>query len=379
MKTLNPKNFPLLPVSDLPEDPPKDGFMQPLAKYCRDNFNEKCIEHYRKCKSGLQTCHAGFTTYMFDAEGRTVIWTGIKVGGHFDKLRIRRRESTAGFKVFSPKEIESLATQNVTFVKGLDGIFDSKVDHAKEFLAMSQKHTANAFHEIRPLNAEVKAAIHKIKGLLGNYKTTIVPKDYELILGQLNMVSASSDIISVRMQQRDLLIAPAAELQARKWINLRREFDNFYNMFRTNLKKDKLSMHLKIPEKLDVKSSDIFKLIPFVLIENAFKYSPINIDQSIEVTLSEQKVYTDLSITSMGPEIAPDEVDKIFLPFCRGAAAEIEEGSGVGLAVAKKASHLLGMDVAVVQEANSNFSFNDRQYFETTFSIRIPKTMLEVR
>ena len=134
-------------------------------------------------------------------------------------------------------------------------------------------------------------------------------------------------------------------------------------------------MTIRVNEKIEVSTPDIFRLIPFVLIENAIKYSPINIDQDIEIKESITCEGLDIYISSQGPKIEEDEFKKIFDPFYRGRAAKEDDGSGVGLFAAKKISTMLEIGLEAKQSERS-FGFNEREYFDTTFTISIPKKIL---
>src|SRR6185312_7300423 len=72
----------------------------------------------------------------------------------------------------------------------------------------------------------------------------------------------------------------------------------------------------------------------FALIENAAKYCFAN--EQVDVLVNEGIGYLDLSVTSIGPLIEPDEMPRVFDRGFRGKWAKVkQDGRGVGLYLAK--------------------------------------------
>ncbi len=82
------------------------------------------------------------------------------------------------------------------------------------------------------------------------------------------------------------------------------------------------------------------------LIENAARYG--NGSVGVEVAVRGQRV--EYTISDDGPGIAPGERERIFEPGSRGAAAEGRpQGSGLGLALARRLARALGGDVEIAE------------------------------
>jgi len=92
-------------------------------------------------------------------------------------------------------------------------------------------------------------------------------------------------------------------------------------------------------ERLEIAISDAIPLIPFDyglilqalsnLVDNALRYEPAQSRIKIQGRLQEQAAY--LAVINHGPNIDPDERDKIMEPFYHGKGGRI----GLGLAIAK--------------------------------------------
>jgi signal transduction histidine kinase len=108
------------------------------------------------------------------------------------------------------------------------------------------------------------------------------------------------------------------------------------------------------------------------LLDNLVKYAPAASRAVIKFTETSDTV--DLTVSSLGPRIAPDELTQIFLPGYRGLAArQIEiDGLGVGLATAKHISDVLGLDLRVEQSGTEDSHHKGR--FWTSFQLRLQKS-----
>jgi len=80
----------------------------------------------------------------------------------------------------------------------------------------------------------------------------------------------------------------------------------------------------------------VFEVIPFILIENAIKYSPDN--QPIDIIFQEMKEQICVTFRNVGPSLDESEIERIFDMGRRGRNAEAARvpGYGIGLHFAKE-------------------------------------------
>lgn len=104
------------------------------------------------------------------------------------------------------------------------------------------------------------------------------------------------------------------------------------------------------------------------LLDNMIKYAPSESRADVHFGIAGPLI--ELTFTSLGPEIAPDELDPIFLPGVRARAADAvdDTGLGLGLAAAKQLSDAMQLGLAVTQRDTEDVRFPGR--FETTFRVR---------
>ncbi|MGY0034811.1 sensor histidine kinase [Pedobacter sp. NJ-S-72] len=81
-----------------------------------------------------------------------------------------------------------------------------------------------------------------------------------------------------------------------------------------------------------------YKIISSNLVDNAIKYGK----QTVKVTLTvnEQQDQFTVRIQNDGNKIAPELKHKVFEPFFRTKEAEIKQGTGIGLSIAKSLTEL---------------------------------------
>jgi signal transduction histidine kinase len=93
---------------------------------------------------------------------------------------------------------------------------------------------------------------------------------------------------------------------------------------------------------------DIFDIVPFLLLDNALKYSPP--DQTIDVKFREENnSFLSVNINSFGPNVKDEEIDLITDRKYRGSNASKFEsaGGGYGLYLANLICNLHDVDLSV--------------------------------
>lgn len=116
-------------------------------------------------------------------------------------------------------------------------------------------------------------------------------------------------------------------------------------------------------------NGDALAVIPHTFIDNAIKYGPSGTE--IVCYLEETAAKIRLEVSSFGPRIAADEIERIFLPFHRGryAKAESDEGLGLGLALLSMVCDRMGFQTEVGQKRDTTHG----DLVWTTFSVSMPR------
>ena len=90
------------------------------------------------------------------------------------------------------------------------------------------------------------------------------------------------------------------------------------------------------------------------LLDNALKYTPSG--GVVELAATEEEDRTELSVADSGPGIQPDDEERIFERFYRGANSSSLPGAGLGLAIVKSAAEAHGGSVRVESEAGAKIT-----------------------
>ena len=92
------------------------------------------------------------------------------------------------------------------------------------------------------------------------------------------------------------------------------------------------------------------------LLSNAIKYTQSG---SVTLTVRYRSMVAEFEIADTGIGIAPEDTERIFLPFDRGSgrAAGVAPGIGLGLALSRMLAQIMGGDIAVRSEAGQGSRF----------------------
>jgi signal transduction histidine kinase len=116
-------------------------------------------------------------------------------------------------------------------------------------------------------------------------------------------------------------------------------------------------------------NSDYFSQLMFILLDNAFKYSPPG--STVELSASVPppgdiapggQGWVAITVADQGPGIAPGEEQRIFDRFYRSADTRGQEGSGLGLSIARW----------IIDRHGGSISAANRPVGGSIFTVRLP-------
>ncbi len=103
------------------------------------------------------------------------------------------------------------------------------------------------------------------------------------------------------------------------------------------------------------------------VVSNAIRYTPAG--GRVDIDCRRAGGALTLTVTDGGPGVRGDEVERIFEPGFRGAAAARTEGSGLGLSLVKR----------FVEEHGGTIEVGNAEEGGARFTVRLPGTPLDVR
>jgi signal transduction histidine kinase len=147
---------------------------------------------------------------------------------------------------------------------------------------------------------------------------------------------------------------------------LKRLLEDGVEVVRAQCEKKEIDLVLDLPDRLPTLNLDkrLFSVAFINILSNAAKYTPEK--GTVTLTTSSQEDQIVISVRDTGMGIAEEELPKIFDKFFRSPAADHIQGSGVGLATARRIIQMHGGDIRVSSTLGEG----------STFSIDLPRALI---
>ena len=142
----------------------------------------------------------------------------------------------------------------------------------------------------------------------------------------------------------------------RDTVQLREFLDQLVDMFRLQAMAKGLEFHYQCPPDLPLYVHTDQKRLRQILINllsNAIKYTERG---SVSLTIRYRSPSAEIEVADTGSGIAPSDLERIFEPFERGAAADVRAlpGTGIGLTITKLLTQIMGGEVQVHSSAGGS-------------------------
>jgi len=224
---------------------------------------------------------------------------------------------------------------------------DTASRHKSEFLA-------NMSHELRtPLNAIIGFSEVLLERMFGevNEKQTEYLQDI-LSSGQhlLSLINDILDLSKVEAGRMELALAP---------FHLPLALENALILIKERATRHGISLDLGVDPRLEELLGDERKIrqVLLNLLSNAVKFTPEGGSISLKAVLTDGSV--EISVSDTGIGIAPEDQDAIFEEFRQVGSDEArkQEGTGLGLTLAKKFVELHGGRIWVESQVGKGSTF----------------------
>ncbi len=313
-----------------PSEEPRDGFLFSAPAFCAKANRTRCSQHYCDIvdKKGVHVCPFGYSSYVTEVDGKPLIYTGLRISGHVDRKKLKRRRG--GYP--SPKITLS------DFEKSLRTVDEARkaLLSERQRIELSTEQDAKALvnstlHEIRKLNAEIKNQAEQVQHHLKHHRSG----GHDYVDYRVDNIFNTSSLISTRLNSYDLSVNPDLLLADQKRpIGVFKKFQKIAHCMNAASRKKKISIKLSGDSHHTVDGYQFFEILPFLLVENAMKFSPEN--QTIAIDFYEERKSLEVVVSSYGPCLEPGEETRIFEKGYRGKyASQVASGTGAGLHLAK--------------------------------------------
>lgn len=304
------------------------------------------MSFYLNTSAGWSRCPNRYWVYAaFDAMGRKLVIPGVSPS---DEKREKKKFGDFG----------------LTFTKAqIQGFLEPHLKTSETIREERDSEFRNLTHDLRAIGAEI-------------YSTALAARQQaeykeQQLVQPLDSVLAAQQMLSVRLDVVDYESGFAASRPPVK-IPVYKKVEKVIKCFQSNFQKKRITPKIQGSNFARTYGPPIFELIPFVIIENAVKYSPVG--GSIDVHFSENSGVVTVEFISMGPRLSDNEQRRIFEKNFRGdAARELQSGgSGIGLFGAKTLleTHYEGQ-ISVRQENIAKW-IDGKNFYKTNFEIKVP-------
>lgn len=228
----------------------------------------------------------------------------------------------------------------VISVKKFNILLDANRNILEKEATLNEYHKRNincvapTIHEVRHLNGEIKGEATRCGYLLkdNNYTDKNLQET-------INSISYASALISYQLDYYDWQMNPTANLINKNPITIFNRFLTVIECLKNRCRSHGIEILLEGKTTSSIQGYPVLGLLPYLLLENAVKYSYRH--KKIRVFFTKENSDEYITIINTGPLVKKAEVELIFNNNFRGRWAESEsDGSGVGLHFAKKICNL---------------------------------------
>ncbi|MBE1273879.1 ATP-binding protein [Enterovibrio baiacu] len=349
------KNISAFPVWDINNNKIIDGTFLNVSTQCLKAKTRTCVKHYEKIRNvkGFHICPFGLTSYS-TGDAEPSLYSSIKVQGYYD---VTKTKKLPDYLPTMPPQV-FLASINKSRALLNNPVRGSKID--SDMVDFS-------IHEVRRFNGEIKRVSEEL--------LLIKENDLAHVQKKVKNIFASSSLISVRLNAFDLEENPEVITSQSKFnTGIFKKFQKASHCLDTYARDRGVRiMPFRGTSHMTIDMYQIFDLIPFVILENAIKYSPE--DQSVSVHFEEvNQSSLSVSVSSIGPCNTESEIEKIFCKKYRGNQAELFDGTGggYGLYFAKMICDMHNIKISVKSGAPM-FELNGIQFGDFTLTLEVER------
>lgn len=327
---------------------PIDGSLLPTHQYCKISFNDKCKAHYSKIKKteGIHVCPYGFASVVSNHQNQNKCFTSLIIEGFsikkVIKKKLRKNESNISMtsqkiqdliKTYEKQNAEQIFAINVTRE------FDRKsnvIENKKEVLD-------DTLHELRRINKQLK-----MQAFFLNKELEKEHVDIEDIREKAKNIQAATELVSVRLNAYDFTLNPElVETGEKTNTNLYRKFEKAKKCLSLYAQEENVSVTFSGNSHELIKAYEIIDILPYILIENGIRYSPVNGNVQCIFNVGNNKLQS-IVVKNIGPKLDKDELPRILLKGERGKSVIGKiKGTGKGLYIVKLICDFNDIDFSV--------------------------------
>ena len=223
-------------------------------------------------------------------------------------------------------------------------------------------------HELRTTNRQIKESSRLLSLAIRGNRI-----DEELIRNHVSTIVEQSSGLSSWLAIADLYIDPDKfSREPHRVFSLHQMFYRSQSNFKRLAESKRIRLHLYGIGKFNIVAHPIIDVVPYILLDNAIKYSPLN--GSVDISLNEGAEMITAKVSSHGPFADQEELQRVCEAGYRGKhaqmASQIGNGLGLSLLDAICVHHDIGIEI--LSEA-ATWEYNGIPYSEFAVVLRFKK------
>lgn len=366
--------FNLLPMYNVGLDEITNGIEIKKPQFCSKNCNSsKCKEHYKAMETkpeGLYICPYGFGTYVFKREDMdniqvdkpieqiTEMFTCLRVAGRYEKKKLIPKIKDEPKDTYREIQYENLKVYAEAYISY----------HNNNILKEVQQNYINdILHDIRKFNRQIKVNSDRI---FNKSQDTRRNRKY---MPYIKSISELTWFITMRMNSYYITFdKDIMKKDIRSSYNMHKIVYKIKECFKEEAEKKNIQVRLKASRECkSIQAFDCIEILPYLLLDNAIKYSPRN--DEISITIDERKNVQHIKFVSIGPFVEDNEIKKIFNQGYRGTNAieHTSDGMGIGLYTAKTICDINNIKIKVTSDKEKIKFINNIKFSEFIVDIFI--------
>lgn len=225
----------------------------------------------------------------------------------------------------------------------------------------------STLHEVRRLSAEISSNAEQLnKRILANHSS-------DAMLAELgSTIFYMAGMVSSRLAFTDLEMNPqAVEMQTPVRAGIYKKFEKAVHILGLKARQRKLSIKVSGQSYKEIEALPAFELLPFVILDNAIKYSPVGHD--INIVFHERGNDLRVEISNLGPQLSSGEEASIFDRGARGLNAKKTPtgGAGLGLYLAQFLANYHDVQISADSDAPVSVSISNVPYSKFRITLQV--------
>lgn len=216
-------------------------------------------------------------------------------------------------------------------------------------------------HEVRRFSSEISAHAEQLNKILSP-----LPSGPSQTTDLTNTIFFTSGMLAARLAFADLELNPASvENQLRTNAGIYKKCEKARHILSLKARAKNVAIRFQGTSFFSADLLQAFELVPFVLFENAIKYSPRN--EEVLVSFTEPQVgLLTVKISSLGPQAKPDEIPNLTRRGVRSMSAVKSKipGDGLGLFLVDFLCGLHDIRLQIESKSEIRYSLDGIPYSE---------------